>query len=202
MVKHLPANADVRDAVSIPGLGRSPGGGNGNPLQYSYWENSMDRGAWWGKIHGVAKSQTQLKPLSIYLCKQVRINLNISISWKSNLIHYVCLLLHSMGFYHLLFYGFLFTVSAFKPHREFRQWSSTFKYYLDIISSWQAVCKQIPKITLENVEFQRITRRDKKAFLTDQCKEIEENNRMGKTRDLFKKIRDTKQNIFMQRWSQ
>ena len=43
-----------------------------------------------------------------------------------------------------------------------------------------------------NAEFQRITRRDKKACLSDQCKEIEENNRMGKTRDLFKKIRDTK----------
>ena len=43
-----------------------------------------------------------------------------------------------------------------------------------------------------NAEFQRIARRDKKAFLTDQCKEIEENNRMGKTRDLFKKIKDTK----------
>ena len=43
-----------------------------------------------------------------------------------------------------------------------------------------------------NVEFQRIARRDKKAFLSDQCKEIEENNRMEKTRDLFKKIRDTK----------
>ena len=43
-----------------------------------------------------------------------------------------------------------------------------------------------------NAEFQRIARRDKKAFLTNQCKEIEENNRMGKTRDLFKKIRDTK----------
>ena len=43
-----------------------------------------------------------------------------------------------------------------------------------------------------NVEFQRIERRDKKAFLSSQCKEIEENNRMGKTRDLFKKIRDTK----------
>ena len=44
-----------------------------------------------------------------------------------------------------------------------------------------------------NAEFQRIARRDKKAFLSDQCKEIEENNRMGKTRDLFKKIRDTKE---------
>ena len=43
-----------------------------------------------------------------------------------------------------------------------------------------------------NAEFQRIARRDKKAYLSDQCKEIEENNRMGKTRDLFKKIRDTK----------
>ena len=44
----------------------------------------------------------------------------------------------------------------------------------------------------KNTEFQRIARRDKKEFLSDQCKEIEENNRMGKTRDLFKKIRDTK----------
>ena len=48
------------------------------------------------------------------------------------------------------------------------------------------------RYTLLNVEFQRIARRDKKAFLNDQCKEIEENNRMGKTRDLFKKIRYTK----------
>ena len=46
-----------------------------------------------------------------------------------------------------------------------------------------------------NAEFQRIARRDKKAFLSDQCKEIEENNRMGKTRDLFKKIRDAKGDI-------
>ena len=52
-----------------------------------------------------------------------------------------------------------------------------------------------------NVEFQRIARRDKKTFLSDQCKEIEENNRMGKTRDLFKKIRDTK-GTFHQRSAQ
>ena len=52
-----------------------------------------------------------------------------------------------------------------------------------------------------NAEFQRITRRDKTAFLSDQCKEIEENNRMGKTRDLFKKIRDMRK-YFMQRWAQ
>ena len=51
-----------------------------------------------------------------------------------------------------------------------------------------------------NAEFQRIARRDKKAFLSDQCKEIEENNRMGKTRDLFKKTRDSKGTF--QRWAQ
>ena len=50
-------------------------------------------------------------------------------------------------------------------------------------------------------EFQRIARRDKKAFLSDQCKEREENNRMGKTRHLFKKIRDPREH-FMQRWAQ
>ena len=52
-----------------------------------------------------------------------------------------------------------------------------------------------------DAEFCRIARRDKKAFLSDQCKEIEENNRMGKTRELFKKIRDTRE-YFMQRWAQ
>ena len=52
-----------------------------------------------------------------------------------------------------------------------------------------------------NAEFQRIVRRHKKAFISDQCKEIEENNRMGKTRVLFRKIRDTRE-YFMQRWAQ
>ena len=52
-----------------------------------------------------------------------------------------------------------------------------------------------------NAEFQRIARRDKKAFLNDQCKEIEKNNRMGKTRDLFKKIREPTEHS-MQRWAQ
>ena len=46
------------DPASIPGLGKSPGEGNGNPLQYSCLENSMDRGAWWVTVHGVAKNQT------------------------------------------------------------------------------------------------------------------------------------------------
>ena len=47
---------DARNAGLIPGLGRSPGGRNGNPLQYSCLENSMDRGAWWATVHGVTKS--------------------------------------------------------------------------------------------------------------------------------------------------
>ena len=54
---------DIRDMGSIPGLGRSPGGENGNPLQYSCLENPMDRGAWRAIVHGVTKSQTQLKQL-------------------------------------------------------------------------------------------------------------------------------------------
>ena len=52
-----------------------------------------------------------------------------------------------------------------------------------------------------NAEFQRIARKDKKAFLSDQCKEIKENNRMGKTRDLFKKMREIPREHFMQRWA-
>ena len=56
MVNNPPANArDPRDAGLIPGSGRFPGEGNGNPLQYSYLENPMDRGAWWATVHGVAK---------------------------------------------------------------------------------------------------------------------------------------------------
>ena len=54
-----------REVGSIPGWGRSPGLGDGNPLQYSCMENSMDRGAWWPIVHRVAKSQTQLKRLSM-----------------------------------------------------------------------------------------------------------------------------------------
>ena len=66
MVKKPPANAgDVRDTGLSPRSGRSPGEGNGNPLQYSCLENAMDRGTWQVTVHGVAKSQTRLKRLSI-----------------------------------------------------------------------------------------------------------------------------------------
>ena len=61
----LPANAgDLTDTSSVPGWGRSPGGRNGNPLQYSCLENPTDRGAWWATVHGVAESWTWLKQLS------------------------------------------------------------------------------------------------------------------------------------------
>ena len=61
MVKNPPANAeDVRDAGSIPGSKRSPGKGNGSPIQYSYLENPMDRGGWQATVHGVTKNSTQL----------------------------------------------------------------------------------------------------------------------------------------------
>ena len=61
MVKNPPANTeDARDIGSIPGSGRSPGGGNGNLLQDSYMKDSLDRGAWQVTVHGVAKSQIEL----------------------------------------------------------------------------------------------------------------------------------------------
>ena len=59
VVKNASANVgDTRDVGLIPGSGRSPGGGNGNPLQYSCLENPMDRGAWWATVHGVTESDT------------------------------------------------------------------------------------------------------------------------------------------------
>ena len=61
VVKNPPASAgDIRDIGLIPGSGKSPGGGNGSPLQYSCLENSMDRRAWWVTVQRVAKSQTRL----------------------------------------------------------------------------------------------------------------------------------------------
>ena len=62
VAKNPAANAgDIKDMVSIPGLGRCPGEGHGNPPQYSCLENPMDRGAWWAAAHRFAQSQTRLK---------------------------------------------------------------------------------------------------------------------------------------------
>ena len=66
VAKNPPADAgDIRDTGSISGSGRFPGGGHGNPPQYSSLGNPMNRGTWWAIVHGVAKSQTQLKQLSM-----------------------------------------------------------------------------------------------------------------------------------------
>ena len=66
VVRNLPANArDVRDTGLIPGSGRFPGGGHGNPLQYSYLDNRMERKVWWATVHGATKSWTQLSWLSM-----------------------------------------------------------------------------------------------------------------------------------------
>ena len=67
MVKNSPANAgNIRDMGSIPGLGRFPGKGNGNPLQYSCLENPTDRGTWKATVHRVAQIQTRLTLLSTH----------------------------------------------------------------------------------------------------------------------------------------
>ena len=95
LVKNLPANAgDIRDSDSIPESRISSGEGNDNPLQYSYPENPMDRGAWQATVHRVTKSRTQLKQLSTqpYLsCAQL---LFLSFSFK-----YLCK--YEMNFSHV-----------------------------------------------------------------------------------------------------
>ena len=61
------STCNMEDLGSIPGLGRSPGEGNGNPLQYSCLENPVDEGAWWATVHGVAKSRTRLSDFPFFL---------------------------------------------------------------------------------------------------------------------------------------
>ena len=64
--------SNVGDLGLIPGLGRSPGEGNGNPAQYSCLENPIDRGAWWATVHGVAKSQTRLSDFTFTFIQENR----------------------------------------------------------------------------------------------------------------------------------
>ena len=94
MVKNLPANAgDLRGTGLSPGLGRSPGGGHGNTLQYSCLENPMDRRDWWAMVHRVTKSWTQLCRLNTHAITkmpQTGINrrnlfLHSSGGWKSKI---------------------------------------------------------------------------------------------------------------------
>ena len=75
MIKNLPANAgDARDVGSIPGLGRSSGEGNGNPLQYSCLGNPMDKGAWWARVHRVAKSWTEVTEHTCTYMGETKVN--------------------------------------------------------------------------------------------------------------------------------
>ena len=77
VVKNLPVNVgDIRDMGLIAQSRRSPGGGHGNPLQYSCLENPMDKGAWWVIVHKVAKSRTQLKQLSMHVSLKVNYNMS------------------------------------------------------------------------------------------------------------------------------
>ena len=96
MVKNLPANAgDIRDAGLIPGLGRSPGGGHGTPLQYSCLENPMDRGAWQATVRTVAKSQTRLKRLSSSMILNIPWRMVYRVAWIYLLLSFRMYLLFS-----------------------------------------------------------------------------------------------------------
>ena len=80
MCKLLPANVQgTREAGSVPGLGRSPGEGNGNPLQYSCLENPMDRGAWWATVHAVIKGQ---RALSDWACTHTYVRNSHTGAWS------------------------------------------------------------------------------------------------------------------------
>ena len=84
MVENLPANAgDIRDAGLIPGSGRAPGGGHGNPLQCSCLENPRDRGAWGATVHGITKNQTGLKQLSKHTISTLDKNSTFTLNGES-----------------------------------------------------------------------------------------------------------------------
>ena len=90
--KSFPGGSEVKapacsagNVGSIPGSGRSPGEGNGNPLQYSCLENPMDRGAWWATVHGVAKSRTRLSDLTFHWVYFLNVLVNVFASLR---IHY------------------------------------------------------------------------------------------------------------------
>ena len=87
MIKNLLVNTGVaRDAGSILGLGRSPGEGQGNPLQYSCLENPMERGVWWTTVQRVTKSQTWLKcPILFGLCARLCVCVSEGEEWRQNI---------------------------------------------------------------------------------------------------------------------
>ena len=168
----------------------------------------MDRAAWQDAVHSVAKSQTWLKWLSTQGSIEPLRPCACCYStprWNLSLFSAMCFRLQPLtGALPLL------------TQTTTQEWLSELSEANGQLSKWlklrNAKTKWLSEEALQiaeerreakgrgekvrythlNAEFQRIARRDKKAFLSDQCKEIKENNRMGKTRDLFKKIRDTK----------
>ena len=91
VVKNPPANTgDIRDISLIPGSQRFPGGGHGNPLQYSCLENHMDRRAWWATVHRITQSQTWLKQFSVLPSKEYFINLSYDNHFIRAASHLLC----------------------------------------------------------------------------------------------------------------
>ena len=101
VVKNLPTSAgDVRDAASIPGSGRSPEKGTGNPLQYSCLENPMDKGAWWTTVHSVGQSWTWLKWPSTHAMYPKFLLLELITSWSymHKIYIYMCIYIYILFF--------------------------------------------------------------------------------------------------------
>ena len=148
-VKNPPVNAGhIRDAGSVPGWGRSPGGGHGHPLQYSCLENSMDRGAWQATVHRVTKSWTWLK--------QLHTHTHNSHSNKCRVLNKV--LAHSL----CLWACFCFEISSFVsflyiPHISIVTWYLSFSLWLILLNMI------IPSILVWTYGYQegRVWRRDR-----------------------------------------
>ena len=113
MVKNIAANAgDIRDVGLIPGSGRSPGGGHGNPLQYSCLENPKDRESWQDTVHWVTQSQTQLKQPNMHACTQCGITDIFNLTLEFGFLY------KSSLFITLVFIFFYHTLVAFNFSRS------------------------------------------------------------------------------------
>ena len=138
---------------SIPGLGRSPGVGNGNPLQFSCLEDPMDRGAWWATVHGVAKSQTQLKQLSMHavlckLCSGITSHVRVTSCPSSPLITQLITLLPTSGDPQTivsfnLYFSLPFFVINWKAHVALR---SCVQSFVDFLPNGKMYSEQLVEI--------------------------------------------------------
>ena len=130
VVKNPPANAeDIRHTGLIPGPGRVPGGGHGNPLQYSCLEKPMDRGAWWATVRRVTKSQTWLKRLSMQASKE-----------------YFVFILDTV----------LYDISLFYMHNQKENENAWVKIFLDLLHKyWVFQITRLLRVINRNVFFPR-----------------------------------------------